>query len=661
MSNGRDTRKYWVNRYALNAAACGALASVVQPNPGDYFGQHVLFGILLISAASSGVFTLRGMTNRYRRRRMFQQARQSSGTLGDARFASISELHAAGLTDPTSGHLLCTVNGVPIFAPKQTHYCMAGPPGSGKTTSIAVNAIVHLLELGFSVVVQDIKPELCVILAPELERRGYKTVVNDVAGLSGLPHTDSNPLQILVDEVADESLWPRAFITAEGFAFQIRDEPENDAKNRYFRDLERGLFVVIAVGLAALAPELCIPAVIWRTAADPNDCLRLLKDAAACDALHGDLAAQARNFLTLMQGHPEHFEGARTGLAQSLSCFRPSSELGLVGTNHQFHPEELRDEQSAPVVLFDVVPSASLETYSKAIALQQYARLNVLKRVSGRRVAFCMDEATNLKVSQLSKDITLLRSRGIVLMLLYQSLSELKRVYGEKAATTITSNSAEQFLQVSDYETADLLSKRIGDHTVKTSGTSFSFADGSGSTSTSEHAKRLMPPDEILAMGKEETLVFIPGLRPIRGRKIPYFHVDPIKHWASDNPHEPYQRSSVTQLSIQYSDGAHDTSPPKIAKLEKRLKRALKFEANSRRSPSISPVELRSFLWVPIVLSAWAFLKLQGTPHVKFEYQLRPDASGHSECVYVGITGVRPTRVRGSCPWIKFLRAENAS
>ena len=491
-----------------------------------------------------------------------------------------------------------------------------------------------------------------------MEARGFRVVINDVAGLSGHPHTDSNPFQILVDEVSDVALWPRAFITAEGFAFQLRGEPENDSKNRYFRDLERGLFVVIATGLAALAPELCIPSVIWRTAADPNDCLRLLKDAAKSDVLHGDLAAQASNYLALMRDHPEHFEGARTGLAQSVSAFRPSSELGLVGTNHQFHPIDLRDETRPPMILFDVVPSASLETYGKAIALQQYARLTVLKRTLGRRVAFVMDECTNLAVYQLAKDITLLRSRGIVLMLLYQSLSELKRVYGEKSAATITANSAEQFLQVSDYETAELISKRIGDHTVRTSGYSYSTHDGTGSMSTSEQATEVMPPDEVLSMGKEETLVFAPGLRPIRGRKIPYFHIDPIKHWAAHNPHEPYKLSRITQLTIAYGNGVTGQTLPSVPGLSKKLKTALKTEVLSRRSPRVPLIELRSLVWLPVVIGAYALIHTQGTPHVLFEYQTLPDANGTSQCVYLGASGVRPVRVQGACPWIKTIPSE---
>ncbi len=654
----RDDRRFWVNRYALNAAASGALASVAKPEAGDYIGQYPLYWLLAVTCVGSGVFAMRGLYNRHARRRMLRDAHIASGKLGDARFADLAELHAAGLTDPSSGHLLCTVNGVPIFAPPQTHYCLQGPPGSGKSTSIAVHAIAHLAHLGFGLCIQDIKPELCHILVPELERRGFRVVINDVAGISGFKHTDSNPFCILVDEVADEIKQSRAFITAEGFAYQITKEPENDGKNRYFRDLERGLFVVLSVGLAVLAKELCLPGMIWRTAADPGECHQLLMDASKSDALHGDLAAMARNYLALMKDHPEHYEGARTGLAQALSAFRPSSDLGAVGTAHAFHPKELRDESKPPVILFDVVPSESLETYGKAVALQQYARLSVLKQVSGRRVAFCMDECTNLAVNQLAKDITLLRSRGIVLMLLYQSISELKRVFGEKSAATITANSAEQFLQVSDYETAELISKRIGDHTVRTSGFSYAHRDGQGSTSTSEHAKRLMPPDEVLAMGKDETLVFVPGLRPIRGKKVPYFHIWPLKDWAAANPHEPYPKSPITRLAFRYGDNARNLTPPQVIFGKRSIADVLKAERKAKKPARVPVLEARSFIWLPIVAACWLFLHTQGTPHVLFEYQVRPDYSGHSACTYLGLSGFRPTRERGSCPWLRFLTAE---
>ena len=329
-----------------------------------------------------------------------------------------------------------------------------------------------------------------------------------------------------------------------------------------------------------------------------------------------------------------------------------------MGTNHTFHPKELRDETKPPVILFDIVPTDALETYGKAIALQQYARLTVLKRIRGRAVAFAMDEATNLPVRGLAKEITLLRSRNIVLLLLYQSISELRRVFGEKTAQTITANSAEQFLKVSDFETAELLSKRIGDHTVRTTGYGFSDRDEGVSTSTSEHAKRLMPPDEILNMRDDETLVFIPGMRPIRGKKIAYFHIDPFKHWASANPHEPYAKSPITKLTIQYGEGAHDLRPPTIVSGKRGLQSALRREENAAKLPRVKLVDLRSLLWLPVVSAGLAALIILGTPHLLFEYTGRPDGRGLHHCVYLGFDGPQRVNRRGKCPLITLLKTD---
>ncbi|MEO1015183.1 MAG: type IV secretory system conjugative DNA transfer family protein [Pseudomonadota bacterium] len=651
------SRNYQVNRPALAASALAAYAWLVRPqgSPDDWRNAF-LFAILVLCVIGCGGSAVRGMFNRARRRRLMASARRASGTLGDARFASLSDLHAAGLTDPSSGPLLCKVGGIPIFGPRQTHLTLEGPPGSGKSTSMATMLVVHLAMSGFSVCVTDIKPELALIAGKELERRGFRVIYNNPAGLCDLPHTDQNPFHILIEEAADEALQGRLFTTAEGFAFELTPEPDSDAKNKYFRDQERGLFVVIAVALAVLDPQACVPSVLWSHVTDPILCEALLKDAAASDALYGDLASQARHFLKLKETNAEHFEGARAGLAQALSPFRASSDLGFLGLDHAFDAADLRDESKPPVILFDIVPTDALETYGKAVALLQYARLQTLKRVKGRRVVFCLDEATNLPLRNVAKDITLLRSRGIVIALLYQSISELKRVFGEKVARTITTNSIEQFLQVSDLETAEMLSKRIGDHTVKTNSLSVSHRDGSTSTSTGEHAKRLVPPDEILAMGHHETLVFVPGLRPIRGQKVPYYHIDPVKFWPGADAHERHAVSNHTEIAFEYSSDAHRPTRPRIKGHARRLRKALERERRSNRAPRAPVFDLHSFLWVPIVASVWGALAGFGSPHVLFEYSVEPDVHGVSTCTYLGATGARRTHVSGRCPALHLFR-----
>ena len=654
-------RELQVNRHAVMGGVTGWLAMEARPAPGDYIGQYPLFAVLVMACLMGGALALRGFRNRYERRKLLAAAKRKTGTLGDARFASVLDLHDAGLTDPVSGHLLCLVKGVPIFAPPATHFCMAGPPGSGKSTASAVMFIVHLAMSGSSVYVTDIKPELSLLVGKELARRGFRVRYWNQAGLAGLAHTDENPFQVLVEEGADDKLKSRILTTADGFAFQITPEPDDDGKHRFFRDLERGLFVTLITALAMLDPAACIPSCLWAHLSDPKACEALLREAAASDVLYGDLAAMARGYLELIESNPEHYHGARQGLAQNLSMFRPSSDLGLMGTAHAVSAADMRDESSAPVIHFDIVPVDALETYGKAVALLQYARLSVLKRVAGRPVSFCLDEATNMPLRGLAKEITLLRSRKIVLALLYQSLSELKRVFGEKTAATITGNATEQFLQVSDLDTAEMISKRIGEHTVKTTGTSMGLKDGAASRSTSEHAKRLMPPDEVLNMGQDETLIFIPGMRPIRGQKVPFYHIDPVKHWPGDDAHETHPVSRITALAIHYAKSAHALVPPIIAGHKAKLKAALKKELGQAKPARVRLIERRSFLWAPILASFFWFVQMIGAPYLIYEYSTRPSASGQSQCVYMSWRGFEQRRVAGTCPLIAFFTKAEAA
>ena len=648
-------RELQVNRHAVMGGVAGWLAMEARPAPGDYIGQYPLFAVLVMACLMGGALALRGFRNRYERRKLLAAAKRKTGTLGDARFASVLDLHEAGLTNPASGHLLCLVKGVPIFAPPATHFCMAGPPGSGKSTASAVMFIVHLAMSGSSLYVTDIKPELSLLVGKELARRGFRVRYWNQAGLAGLPHNDENPFEVLVIEAADDKLQSRILTTADGFAFQITPEPDGDGKHRFFRDLERGLFVTLITALAMLDPAACIPSCLWAHLSDPKACEALLREAADSDVLYGDLAAMARGYLELIESNPEHYHGARQGLAQNLSMFRPSSDLGLMGTAHAASAADMRDEGSAPVIHFDIVPVDALDTYGKALGLLHYARLQMLKRVSGRKVAFCLDEFTNAPIRSIAKEITLLRSRKIVLGMLYQSGSELRRVFGEKTAATITANSTEQFLQISDLETAESISKRIGDVTAKTSSTSIALKDGGASRSTGEQATRLMPVDEVLNMGKDETLVFIPGLRPIRGKKVPFYHIDPVKFWPGDDAHERHAVSSITKLRFEYSEDATRLTPPRVKGWAALLKTALRHEKGKARPPRVRLFEVRSFLWLPILTGFFWFIHTVGTPHLIYEYSAAPDASGHSSCIYMNWNGFKERRMRGSCPVIAFI------
>ena len=78
----------------------------------------------------------------------------------------------------------------------------------------------------------------------------------------------------------------------------------------------------------------------------------------------------------------------------------------------------------------------------------------------------------------LQNALTLMRGYGIRIWLFFQSLDQMKVCYGEHANVMLDNLATQQFFGINSLETADHLSKRLGDTTIL-------VESRNGSTSTS--------------------------------------------------------------------------------------------------------------------------------------------------------------------------------
>lgn len=176
------------------------------------------------------------------------------------------------------------------------------------------------------------------------------------------------------------------------------------------------------------------------------------------------------------------------------------------------------------------------------------ALLNALYNRNGKvedkareRVAFLMDEAARLghmKIIETARDAG--RKYGITMVMVYQSIGQLRDQWGGKDAVSswLESTAWQSFSAISDVETAEWLSKRCGSFTQEL--VSFSQQSGSGSgkgsrgsslsASTSLQKRALILPDDIMSsMRRDEQLLFVAGVEPIRcGRPIYFRRADMV-------------------------------------------------------------------------------------------------------------------------------------
>ena len=148
-------------------------------------------------------------------------------------------------------------------------------------------------------------------------------------------------------------------------------------------------------------------------------------------------------------------------------------------------------------------------------------------------VQFVVDEAASLgQFKPIADMIAIGRGYGIRLVLIYQSLGQLKLCFPEGQDQTLLGNVSSIFFAVNDNATAEYVSTRLGEGTiiVESGGTSSGGSHQwtqSGQPSSSrtnsynrseswqQMARKLLKPEEIMALPPRTAITFAPNVPPV--------------------------------------------------------------------------------------------------------------------------------------------------
>jgi len=146
-----------------------------------------------------------------------------------------------------------------------------------------------------------------------------------------------------------------------------------------------------------------------------------------------------------------------------------------------------------------------------------------------KKILFMIDEFARLgKIENITNGLATLRSKGIQIMLILQSLAQLDMIYGKDTRKVITDNCNYKIvLNASDIDTQEYFSKLVGTvEKVKKSSSvnknDFSVTSNKGTSKTTEE-KRIIKPEEFAYL--EKPVVFTP-----KG----FFRPNKVK-WYEDN------------------------------------------------------------------------------------------------------------------------------
>lgn len=227
---------------------------------------------------------------------------------------------------------------------------------------------------------------------------------------------------------------------------------------------------------------------------------------------------------------PETFSGVYASAAKETHWLSYENYAALV-SGESFVSDDIAKGRTDVFLSLDL---KTLETHPALARVIIGALMNAIYNRDGDmdgRALFVLDEAARLgymRIVEVARDAG--RKYGITLLMLFQSVGQLRDAYGGRDAASKWFESASwvSFAAVNDAETAEFISRRCGETTVEVDQVSRTSRMGGTSRTRSKTltSRRLILPHEVLQMRADEQVIFTAGNPPLRCGRAIYFRRD---------------------------------------------------------------------------------------------------------------------------------------
>ena len=187
---------------------------------------------------------------------------------------------------------------------------------------------------------------------------------------------------------------------------------------------------------------------------------------------------------------------------------------------------ELEDIGNKKCITFIILPDERMTFYTLAtlfVSQQYQALVKVADDRGGKlkvRTNFILEEFGNFtKIANFENMLTVSRGRNIRFSMFLQSFSQLETKYTKTVAQNIMDNAQVWiYLRTSSFETAEIISKKLGSYTVSVNSQSNSVSSKQDNISESMNliGRNLLTPDEILRFENPYCLVLQSGFFPAK-------------------------------------------------------------------------------------------------------------------------------------------------
>lgn len=452
----------------------------------------------------------------------------SSGTYGTSGWMTRQELSGVlelvhdlrGHTGTVLGLLGSEIVCVPEKSRLNRNIAVYGVSGSMKTRSYCLNRILQGVAAGESLVINDPKSELYETTSEYLATKGY------IVRVFNLVSPDCSDAWNCLEEVDGQELNAQLFVEV-----VIKNTQGNSKGDRFWDSAEMNLLkaLVLYVDLN-YPPEQRNIGQVYRLLTECSDTeLRQIFEMLP-------IQHPAKGPFNLFQQASDTVRsGVIIGLGTRLQVFQ--SQLIRQITSAKEIDLELPGQKPCAYFLvtsdqdstFDFL--ASLFLSFVFIKLVRYADRNCKGGQLPVPVHILAEEITACgTISELSRRISVIRSRGISISCVFQNLAGLQNRYPQNQWQEILGNCDIQlFLGCTDPLTAEYVSARTGVASVAVSSSSKVLNTFRLSNYTPEYRETsgvgrrpVLTPDEVLRLPIEEALVIVRGKKVLRVRKMDY-------------------------------------------------------------------------------------------------------------------------------------------
>jgi type IV secretion system protein VirD4 len=412
------------------------------------------------------------------------------------------------------------------------HTVVFAHSGAGKNVSVVFPFLLTSRQNAF---VNDIKGENYRVTAAHRA----KAFDHKIVAFAPFGEVD-NPATLNVLDILDPND-PEHFDKADALAAAIAPD-EAGGRDPHWIIKAREFISTVIIGVIHFMPvgHRSLQEVVGYLA-DKKELDKLLARMQQSTAYNGLIARRA-SAMSVPSGDRE-LPGILSTCSRVLSFLSTPAVMASTKETKGFSPADLNGK----VTIYAIIPVKYMTSHAALMRLWYTAITQmIVSRKGGPRITMLIDEAGQLgNVNEIESMLTIGRSYGINLLLIYQSMAQLKECCGEGKEGVLLSNTSQIFFSINDPATATYVSDRLGSFTniVSSGGTNWGWSSstssssqgggsssfsssGGGSDNWAQAERRMLMPAELMQIDPRVAITFHSGCPPIATRLACYYETN---------------------------------------------------------------------------------------------------------------------------------------